>query len=149
MTMHKPTRNPELNNPEPAMKQITVLTRKDPDELARVATLLGEAGVNIEHIDAERLEDTGIIVLTVDHYDIALRTLSDHRLRAVSQDALVIRLEDKPGALAIIAKRLRDDGIDVRSMHLLRRDGGCSLASLVCTDNMRAASVLADMVVSG
>lgn len=131
------------------MKQITVLTRKDPDELARVATLLGEAGVNIEHIDAERLEDTGIIVLTVDHYDLALRTLSDHGLRAVSQDALVIRLEDKPGALAIIAKRLRDDGIDVRSMHLLRREGGASLASLVCTDNARAAGVLAELVVSG
>jgi hypothetical protein len=129
------------------MKQITVLTRKDPDELARVATLLGEAGVNIEHIDAERLEDDGLIVLTVDSYDLALRTLSDHGLRAITQDALVIRLEDKPGALALIAKRLRDEGIDVRSMHLLRRADGWSLASLVSTDNERAAAVLTDMVV--
>lgn len=130
------------------MKQITVLTRKDPDELARVATLLGEVGVNIEHIDAERLEDDGLIVLTVDGYDLALRTLSDHGLRAITQDALVIRLEDKPGALALIAKRLRDVGIDVRSMHLLRRVDGWSLASLVCTDNARAAHVLVDVVVS-
>jgi hypothetical protein len=129
------------------MKQITVLTRKDPDELERVATLLGEVGVNIEHIDAERLEDDGLIVLTVDHYDLALRTLSDHGLRAITQDALVIRLEDKPGALALIAKRLRDEGIDVRSMHLLRRADGWSLASLVSTDNERAAAVLTDTVV--
>ena len=129
------------------MKQITVLTRQDPDELTRVATLLGEAGVNIEHIDAERLADDGLIVLTVDHYDLALRALSDSGLRAITQDALVIRLEDKPGALALIAKRLGDAGIDVRSMHLLRRVDGFSLASLVSTDNERAASVLTEMLV--
>ena len=130
------------------MKQITVLTRQDPDELARVAALLGEAGVNIEHIDAERLEQSGIIVLTVDHYDNALRALRDHGLRAITQDALVIRIEDKPGALAAIAKRLRDDGLDLRSMHLLSRKDGYSLASIVATDPARAAEVLAEVIAS-
>ncbi len=128
------------------MKQITVLTRKDAGELARVATLLGDAGVNIIDIDAVRLEEAGIIILTVDHYDLALRTLSDSGLRAITEDALVIRLEDKPGALAQIAKRLRDASVDVRSMHLLRRDGGHSLASIVSTDNATAATVLADVL---
>jgi hypothetical protein len=130
------------------MKQITVLTRKDTGELSRVATLLGDAGVNIENIDAERLEDSGLIVLTVDQYDTALRALSDCGLRAITQDALVIRLDDKPGALAMIARRLRDAGIDVRSMHLLRRDSAGSLASLVADDNAHAAKVLSDVVVS-
>lgn len=129
------------------MKQITVLTRKEPDELTRVAALLGEAGVNIEHIDAERLEEAGVIVITVDRYDDALKALRDHGLRAITQDALVIRLEDKPGALAMIARRLRDANVDVRSMHLLRRDAGYSLASIVATDNNAAASLLADVVV--
>lgn len=130
------------------MKQITVLTRHDPDELTRVATLLGEAGVNIEQIDAENLESSGIIVLTVDQYDHALRTLRDHNLRAVTQDALVIQLDDKPGALAGVAKRLRDAGLDLRSMHLLSREGGRSLACLVATDQARAAEVLADVLVT-
>lgn len=128
------------------MKQITVLTRQDPDELARVASLLGDAGVNIEQINAERLESSGIIVLTVDHYDSALRALRDHGLRAITQDALVIRIEDRPGALAVIAKRLRDAGLDLRSMHLLNRRDGYSLASLVATDQARASQVLADII---
>lgn len=126
------------------MKQITVLTRKDPDELARVASILGDAGVNIEDIDADRLEETGTIVLSVDQLDLALRTLSDNGLRAVTQDALVIRLEDKPGALAAIAKRLREADVDVRSMHILRRDGNQSLVSLVVSDQEKARSVLGD-----
>jgi hypothetical protein len=130
------------------MKQITVLTCKDPSELTRVAMLLGDAGVNIEDIAAENLAETGIIMLTVDHYDRALQALRDAGLRAITQDALVIRIEDKPGALASIAKRLRDAGIDMRSMHILRREGSNSLASLVATDNRLAAGVLADVIVS-
>ena len=129
------------------MKQITVLTSKDPSELTRVAMLLGDAGVNIEDISAENLEETGIIVLSVDHYDRALQALRDAGLRAITQDALVIRIEDKPGALANIAKRLRDAGIDMRSMHILRREGSNSLASIVATDNVMAARVLAELVV--
>lgn len=129
------------------MKQITILARKDPDELARVAGILGDAGVNIEEIDAERVEETGIIVLSVDRYDEAIRALHTHGLRAVTQDALVVRLEDRPGALAAIARRLRDAGIDVRSMHILRRDSGLSLVSLVVTDQDTARSILADVLV--
>ena len=130
------------------MKQITILTRKDPAELARVATILGDAGVNIEEMDAEHVEETGIIVLSVDRYDEALRALADHGLRAITQNALVIRIEDKPGALAAIAKELRDAGVDVRSMHILRRDASASLVTLVATDHDKAREILADVVVS-
>jgi hypothetical protein len=130
------------------MKQITVLTRQDPDEIARVAGILGDAGINIEDIDADRIEETGTIVLMVDQLDAALRVLSAANLRAVTQDALVIRLEDKPGALAAIAKRLRDAGIDVRSMHILRRDGTQSLVSLVVSDQAAAKAVLEDVMMN-
>jgi hypothetical protein len=129
------------------MKQITVLTRKETSELARVASVLAEAGVNIEEIDAERLEETGLIVLSVDKYDAALRALADHGLRAITQDVLVIRMVDKPGALAEVAKRLRDASVDVRSMHILRREGGASLVSLVVSDTPKARGLLADLVV--
>ena len=131
------------------MKQITVLTRKDTGELARVATILGDAGVNIEEMDADRLEETGVIVLYVDRYDDALRVLADNGLHAITQYALVIRIEDKPGALATVAKKLRDANVDVRSMHILRRDSNISLVTLVATDLAKARELLADVVVTG
>ncbi len=129
------------------MKQITVLTRKDPAELIRVATLLGDAGVNIESMDAENIEETGLMVLSVDRYDEAVRALASHGLRAVTQDALVIRIADKPGALAVVSRKLSDAGVDVRSMHILRRDASESLVTLVVTDQDKARAILADVVV--
>ncbi len=129
------------------MKQITVLVRNEVGVAASVATALAERGVNIQDFDIEGVEDRGIIVLTVDKYDEALRVLRDHGFKAITQDVILIRLEDKPGALAAVAMRLRDAGLDLRSMHIVRREAGKTLASLVASNPAKAAEVLRDLLV--
>jgi hypothetical protein len=44
--------------------------------------------------------------------------------------------------------RLKDAGLDLRSMHILRRDSGNTVASLVASDNAKAADVLRDVLVA-
>jgi hypothetical protein len=129
------------------MKQLTVLVPNEIGIAAKLTTCLAERGVNIEEIDIEGMEDHGVVVLTVDRYDEALRALSDQGFRAITQDTLLVRLEDKPGALAKIAVRLKDAGLDLRSMHILRRSEGGTIASLVASDNAKAAEVLRDVLV--
>ncbi len=128
------------------MKQITVLVRNEIGAAAAIASALAEHGVNIEEFDIEGIEDRGVVVLKVDKYDEALRALRDHGFKAISQDALLVRLEDKPGALAAVALRLKDAGLDLRSMHIVRRGEGVTLASLVTSDPAHAALVLQDVV---
>lgn len=128
------------------MKQITVLVRNERGVAAQIASALAERGVNIEEFEIEGIEDRGFVVLTVDKYDEALRALRDHGFKAITQDTLLVRLEDKPGALATVALRLKDAGLDLRSMHIVRRDAGVTLASLVASDPARAAEVLRDVL---
>lgn len=128
------------------MKQLTVLVRNERGVAAEIATCLAESGVNIEEIEIEGVEDRGVVVLTVDRYDEALRALRDRGFHAITQDALLVRLEDKPGALAAIAVRLKDAGLDLRSMHILRRDATGTYASLVASDPTRAAELLKDVL---
>lgn len=129
------------------MKQLTVLVPNEIGVAAKIATCLAEHGVNIEEIDIEGMEDRGIVVLSVDRYDEALRALRDHGFRAITQDVLLVSLEDKPGALAAIAVRLKDAGIDLRSMHIMRRDEDGTIASLVASDPEKAADLLKDVLV--
>lgn len=129
------------------MKQLTVLVPNEIGIAARLTTCLAERGINIEEIDVESVADHGIVVLSVDRYDEALRVLSDEGFRVITQDTLLVRLEDKPGALAAVALRLKNAGLDLRSMHILRRDASTTTASLVCSDNARAAEVLRDVLV--
>ena len=129
------------------MKQLTVLAPNKPGQLAAIAEALAAGGVNIEHFDVETHGADGVIVLTVDRYGDALRLLLDAGFKAITQDTLLVRLEDKPGALAKVAVRLKDAGVDLRSMHIVRRDGGVSIASLVADDNVRATEVLRDVLI--
>ena len=129
------------------MKLLHVLAPNQPGVLARIAEALAAAGVNIENFDVESHDAEGIISLSVDKYDEALHVLRDLGYRAITQDTLLIRLEDKPGALAKIAVRLKDAGLDLRSMHIVRRAGEFSIVSLVASDNAAAAGILRDVLI--
>ena len=129
------------------MKQLTVFVPNEIGVAARLASALADRGINIEALDIESIETHGIVVLTVDRYDEALRALRDEGFQAITQDTLLIRLEDRPGALARVAMRLRDAGLDLRSMHILRREEGSTFASLVASDNRKAAEILKDVLV--
>jgi hypothetical protein len=129
------------------MKLLHVLAPNQSGVLARITEALAAAGVNIEDFDVESHDAEGIISLSVDKYDEALHVLRDLGYQAITQDTLLIRLEDKPGALAKIAVRLKDAGLDLRSMHIVRRSGEFSIVSLVASDNARAAAVLRDVLI--
>ena len=128
------------------MKTLHVLAPSRPGVLARIAEALAAADVNIDNFDVESHNAEGIISLSVDKYDAALHVLRDLGYRAITQDTLLIRLEDKPGALAKIAVRMKDAGLDLRSMHIVRRVGEHTIASLVASDNVRAAAILRDVL---
>jgi hypothetical protein len=130
------------------MKQLTVLVPNETGIAARLTTCLAEHSVNIEEIDLEGLENRGVVVLRVDRYDEALRVLSEEGFRVITQDTLLIRLQDRPGALAAVAVRLKDAGLDLRSMHILSRHEGGVIVSLVSSDNTKAADVLKDVLVT-
>jgi hypothetical protein len=129
------------------MKQLNVLAPNKPGQLAAIAEALAAGNVNIEHFDVATHGADGVIVLTVDRYGDALRLLLDAGFQAVTQETLLIRIEDKPGALAKIAVRLKEAGLDLRSMHIVRREGGVSIASLVADDNEKAGRVLRDVII--
>ena len=130
------------------MKQLTVLTPNKPGVLAAITSILAERGVNLDAFDIQALNKTAVISLTVDQYDVAIHALKDHGYKAITEDSLVIKLEDKPGALATVAMRLKDAGIDLRSMHILRRDSGATVVSLVSSDHVKTAEILADVIIA-
>ncbi|MGK0190709.1 MAG: hypothetical protein ACI9R3_006539 [Verrucomicrobiales bacterium] len=129
------------------MKQITIITENRAGEVAEISSLLAGLQVNIEDIEIEKGEELGVITLAVDNYDVALRALRDSGFQAISQDALVVRLEDRPGALAEIAARFNKEAIQLRSMHIIQRKTGHAHVSIVTTDNARAATLLRDVLV--
>ena len=133
------------------MTHLTVLLESHARTVADLAQALADRGINIEDIDVQDAgpDQTGVVNLTVDRYDEALLALRDAGFRAVSEDALVIRLRDEPGALAKVAVRFKDAGIAIRSMHILGRAGSSALVSIVSERPTDAKQLVRDLLVSG
>lgn len=131
------------------MKQLTIITANQPGELADITSALAEQGINVENIEAEGHSRRGVIVLTVAlaSYDLALQTLRDHTdFQVFTEDALVVRVEDRPGSLAEIARRFKEAAVNLRSLHIIRRDNGFSLASIVVEDRAQAEALVRDIL---
>ena len=130
------------------MKQITIVTERSAGLLARVSEILAARGINIETLDAETVQEHGVVILTVDRYDEALVALRDAGIPAVSEDAIIIRIADEPGALARISRRFHDAGIRLRSVRIIRRSAGYGLVALSTERTERALDLVRDVLIS-
>lgn len=126
------------------MKRITVAVQNRVGVIAGVTETLAEAGVNLVAINTERTGETGLVTLSTEEgdHDRALQCLVNAGYRAVTDEALLIRLKDEPGALAKVAARFRDAGINIQSLHILDRHEGYATVALDTEDREATAALL-------
>ncbi len=122
------------------MSRIIVMAKNEVGVIADISRVLADNNINIETLSTERL--AGIITMTTDDYDGALQALTDAGFKTTTDDALVLRLADKPGALAEVAERFKNTGINIQSMHILDRQDGYTTVALTSDDRARAEALV-------
>ncbi len=130
------------------MKQITIVTASRDGLVADISKILGDAGVNIESLEAFGVQEWGIVQLRVDHYDISLHTLHNAGYDAVTEDAVVLSMKDEPGALARVTQRLHDGGIHVHNIRILERGQGTGLVAVVMDNRAEGIRLIEDLLIS-
>lgn len=124
------------------MNRITVIARNEVGVIADISRALADAGINIETISAEGVDDHGTVTLTTDAQDSALRVLTDAGFKAVTDESLVLRLPDEPGALAKVAERFKQAGVNIQSLHILDRKGDHTIVALAAEDREKAEQLV-------
>ncbi len=130
------------------MKQITIVTPAQTGLMANISDHLGNAGINIETLEAFVVRDWDIIQLTVSDYDQALLVLRDAGYDAITEDAVVINVKDRPGALAQVTRRLNDAGVGMRSMRILHRQAGEAMVAISMDRTEEAMRLIDDLLVN-
>ncbi|WP_419919347.1 ACT domain-containing protein [Candidatus Poriferisocius sp.] len=132
-----------MNQPAGQDHRIIVIVPHEPGQLAHIAGLLVEENINVEAIDGQLVGDLGVLILSTSDDDAALQILLRDNLRAVTSDALVFQIPDRPGALAGVVQLFEQNGLNVRTIHIIHRHGGTAVVA-VTTDNDELASSLLD-----
>jgi histidine decarboxylase len=126
------------------VQSIRVVVPNRPGLLAELAAVLADRGLSIEHIDVESHDSGAVVRMEVQDEARALEALTDAGYDAVSDDVLLARIEDRPGALAMLSRRLADAKLNIRSLHHVRRDAGHAVVAISTDDNARARTVMGD-----
>lgn len=130
------------------VSRIIVMARDEVGVIADISQALADEGINMESINAQVVGEEVTIVLTTDRTDRALYILNQAGFKAVSDDALVLRLPDEPGALAEVAGNLKEAGVNIESMHILSRQAGYAMIALKTDNRAEAmAAIGAELIV--
>ncbi len=124
------------------MHRIIITAKNEVGVIADISKALADAGINIEALNTENARDQGVVILTTSESDRALHVLKNAGFRAVTDEAMVIRLRDEPGALARVAERFKQAGVNIRSMHILDRHAGHATVALTADDHAKAKTLV-------
>jgi histidine decarboxylase len=125
------------------LQRITVVVQNRPGLLAEITEMLAAKGLSISSIVADSVGTQGILHLEVEQADEALAVLTSAGYNAVSEDVLLARIEDRPGALAQLSRRLMEAQLDIRGLNMVQRNDGWAVVAIATNDNARARGVLA------
>lgn len=100
-------------------KDLTIFLGDHPGSLAKVGEALGKAGVNIEGICGVTVQGKGLIHVLVADASKARRALEANHIDVAKEtDVVILPVEDRPGVLGNVARRLANAGVSLQLAYL-------------------------------
>lgn len=98
---------------------LTLRLANEPGALANAAEALGEAGINIDGVCGVTIDGEGEIHLLVEDAEAAVSALAESGVTVEGQHTvLVMDVEDQPGELGSVARKLADAGVNIELSYL-------------------------------
>lgn len=101
------------------MKEFSVTLANKPGQLASLAARLADAGVNIESLAAIGTDGESLLRFMPDDEAATRRVLTGAGLVFEERTILDTFLPNEPGALAGMAQKLAEAGVNIDSLYLL------------------------------
>jgi hypothetical protein len=131
------------------MKTVTVICHDHAGVLFTIAEALKKARINIDDISAQSFGDKGAIIISVSRQNESQVVAILKRLgfTPLVQDGLVIRLVDKPGELAKVAKILKKAKINILTLHIISQKEGQVFMALITDEPRKSRTLLKNLLV--
>jgi hypothetical protein len=129
----------------PTTTQLVISGQSKPGVIAQVASVLGEAGVNIKAFSAPEVTGTGKLRLLVADLDGARAALKAAKIKFKEETALILSLKNQPGALMDVADLLTQNRINIKCGYCTpSREGKRAIVVLTVSKTDKALALLQD-----
>ena len=122
--------------------QLSVFVENRVGMLNELCTAISEANINIRGLSTVVEADWAIVGLIVDDVDKAKEVLHEQDLKFGESTVLTVSMDNIPGQIARITKKLSERHIDIVNATLTAEGEHCLLV-LMTTDNKKANEILA------
>jgi hypothetical protein len=120
-----------------------------PGTLADLGTALGDRGINLSGLAGVSWDNAGSIAIVTNDDAGTRSVLEDRGIEYRDVDVVSASLEDRPGALGEVARRLANRGINVEVVMPTGVQGGRISVAFGVDDPAGAREVLGDLAASG
>jgi len=124
------------------MKYLTIVVDDRVGLIADISYILSKAKINIESISVEVVGDKAIISLGIKDLEKAQEVFRNSGYVFTKQNALVLKLLDRPGELNNIAFVLKEKNIKINNVHILSRGETQTIISIVVDKPKTAKKLL-------
>ena len=129
----------------PTTTQLVISGQSKPGVMAQVASVLGEAGVNIKAFSAPEVTGTGKLRLLVADLEGARAALKTATIKFKEETALLLSLKNQPGALMDVADLLTQNRINIKCGYCTpSREGKRAIVVLTVSNTNKALALLQD-----
>ncbi len=124
-------------------KEIVVVTRDKVGALAEISSMIADHGVSITAITASGAFGRATLQMLTDDNLRTSDALKAKGYKIKEREVVVVELENKPGALKLLSKKMADEGIGFIYLYGSTCSGSCA-ANIIfsSTDNERAVVAL-------
>ena len=135
-------------------KQIIITVDNRVGTLAEITSTVAASGINLLAVCAYAADNRGLIMFVCDNNELAKKILKAKKYDIREEDVISIALENRPGALQAVTKRIADLGVDLNLLYgsvdksgkvsrvvLISEDNDAVLAALKCHEALTTSKV--------
>jgi hypothetical protein len=111
--------------------QFVVQLKNQPGAMAILAEELAARGVDLRAIGGGGLGDSGHVIMTTADDETTKRVLDEGGYTYVEGESIIAEVDDKPGGMARIARKLADAGVNIHGHLFLGRWGDRAMFAFV------------------
>lgn len=119
--------------------QLSVCMANKPGQLAKLTGVLVKAKVNIEALSVVDCSEAGLVRLVAKPVAAAKKAVGKLGATVSTETVLVVKMTDRPGAVADAAKRLGDAGVNINYVYGSGSKAGDAATLVFGVDDLDAA----------